>query len=209
MRSGSARGTGWTCSSTVRSDVVGAASDHRGMRETAQELAALAQLIDASFAAASAHLRGIMAPERRLSAEQIVADIPSPALLNLATVTARGEPRLSAVDGHFLHGRWYFTTAGDSPKARHVAARPAVSASYTPRDGYGIFCHGDARLLDGRDRQELIEHCTSVYGRSPETFGEGVAYVRIDPTWLVGFAFSEEEMAAFAKEREELTAGPG
>lgn len=175
------------------------------MRETPDELAALQQLIDASFATASEHLRGIMEPKRRLTAERIVADVPSPAVLNLATVTRRGEPRLSAVDGHFLHGHWYFTTAGDSPKARQIAARPAVSASYTPRDGYGIFCHGDATMVEGDERQMLIDHCTKVYGRSPETFGEGIAYVRIEPAWLVGFAFSEEEMAAFVKEREDLS----
>lgn len=174
------------------------------MRETPEELAALQSLIDASFAAASDHLRGIMAPERRLTAERIVADVPSPAVLNVATVTSRSEPRISALDGHFLHGRWYFTTAGDSPKAVHIRARPAVSASYTPRDGYGIFCHGDASLVDGDERQMLIDHCTRVYGRSPETFGEGIAYVRIEPKWLVGFAFSEDEMAAFTREREDL-----
>jgi hypothetical protein len=176
------------------------------MRETPEELAALQELIDASFARASAHLRGIMAPERRLTAERIVADVPSPAVLNVATVTAHGEPRISALDGHFLHGRWYFTTAGDSPKAVHVRARPAVSASYTPRDGYGIFCHGDARLVDGDEKQLLIDHCTGVYGQSPETFGEGIAYVRIEPKWFVGFAFSEQEMAAFVKEREDRVA---
>jgi len=174
------------------------------MRETPEELAALQQLIDASFAAASGHLRGIMAPERRLTAERIVADVPSPAVLNVATVTRNGEPRISALDGHFLHGRWYFTTAGDSPKVMHITARPAVSASFTPRDGYGIFCHGDARLVDGDEKQMLIDHCTRVYGRSPETFGDGIAYVRIEPKWLVGFAFSEEEMASFIKEREDL-----
>lgn len=177
-----------------------------GVHETPDELAELQRLIDTSFSTASAHLRGIMEPQRRLTAEQIVADIPSPAVLNVATVTRAGEPRLSALDGHFLHGRWYFTTAGDSPKAMHVKRRPAVSASYTPRDGYGIFCHGDAALLDGEEKQLLIDHCTRVYGRSPETFGEGIAYVRIDPKWLVGFAFSEQEMAAFLKEREDLAA---
>lgn len=175
------------------------------MRETPAELAELQRLIDASFATASAHLRGIMEPQRRLTAERIVADVPSPAVLNVATVTRTGAPRISAVDGHFRHGRWYFTTAGDSPKARHLAARPAISASYTPRDGYGIFCHGTATLLDGDERQQLIDHCTAVYGRSPETFGEGIAYLRIDADWLVGFAFSEDEMAAFVEEREERT----
>ena len=177
------------------------------MHETPEELRALQQLIDASFAAASDHLRGIMAPERRLTAGRIVADVPDPAVLNVATVTKRGEPRIAAVDGHFLHGHWHFTTAGNSPKAVHIRARPAVSASYTPRDGYGIFCHGDARLLDGEEKQRLIDHCTRVYGQSPENFGDGIAYVRIEARWFVGFAFSDEEMAAFLKEREDLAAG--
>jgi hypothetical protein len=172
------------------------------MRETPDELIALQNLIDTSFAAASEHLRGIMAPERRLTAEQIVADVPSPAVLNLATVTARGQPRLSAVDGHFLHGRWYFTTAGDSPKAVQLAARPSVSASYAPRDGYGVFCHGQATFLDGADRQMLIDHCTQVYGRSPETFGEGVVYVRIDASWFVAFAMTDDEMAEIEAQRD-------
>jgi hypothetical protein len=179
------------------------------MHETPAELAALQQLIDASFAAASEHLRAIMEPQRRLAAARITADIPSPAVLNLATVTARGEPRISAVDGHFLHGHWYFTTAGDSPKAVQLAARPAVSASYTPRDGYGIFCHGNAAAVEGEERQLLIEHCTRVYGQSPENFGEGIAYVRIDAHWFVGFAFSDEAMAAFLRERQELVAQLG
>lgn len=180
-----------------------------GMRETSDELAALQRLVDASFAASSEHLRDIMAPERRLSAERIVAELPSPAVLNLATVTARGEPRLSAVDGHFLHGRWYFTTAGDSPKARQLAARPAVSVSHTPRDGFGIFCHGRAYPVTGGEHAVLIEHCTRVYGRSPEMFGDGVAYVGVEADWLVGFAFSDEELAAFLKERAELVAQLG
>lgn len=180
------------------------------MYETADELTELQRLIDDSFARSSEHLRGIMEEQRRLTAERIVAEVPSPAVLNVATVTVRGEPRISALDGHFLHGRWYFTTAGDSPKARHMAARPAVSASYTPRDGYGIFCHGRATLIErGQEWQFLIEHCTRVYGQSPETFGDGIACVRIEPSWLVGFAFSEEEMAAVLKQREDLASQLG
>lgn len=178
------------------------------MWETPEELSALQHLLDRSFASSSPHLRSIMEPNRRLNADRLVADLPSPAVLNIATVTAHGEPRVSAVDGHFLHGRWYFSTAGDSPKARQLRARPAVSAAYTPRDGYGVFCHGSAHGLDRDDeRRMFIEHCTEVYGRSPETFGPGVAYFRIDPTWLTAFAFPQEEMAAIEAERAARRAG--
>ena len=45
---------------------VGAAWQRGRMRETPDEIATLQRLIDASFATASSHLRGIMEPERRL-----------------------------------------------------------------------------------------------------------------------------------------------
>lgn len=170
------------------------------MWETAEELTTLQHLLDLSFDKASEHLLAIMTPERRLTAELFVAELPSPAVLNLATVTAAGEPRLSAVDGHFLHGRWYFTTDAGSPKARQLHARPAVSASFTPRDGFGVFCHGLASLLDGDEKQMLRDHFTATYGADPETWGT-IAYLRIDATWLVAFAMTDDELAKIEAER--------
>ena len=159
---------------------------------------ALQDLLDSSFASASDHLLSIMEPQRRLSADRLRRELPCPAVLNLATVTARGEPRVSAVDGHFLDDHWYFTTSLDSPKARHLIARPAVSASFTPRDGYGVFCHGRAVLLDGAEQQMLRDHFAETYGVSPEDLGE-IAYFRIDARWLVGFAMTDEEMVEIEK----------
>lgn len=166
------------------------------MWETAEELADVQQLLERSFARSSQHLISIMTPERRLSAARLVQELPSPAVLNLATVTSRGQPRLSAVDGHFLHGHWYFTTAAQSPKARQLRARPAVSASYTPRDGFGMFCHGRAAALAGAERHMVIDHFVTTYGQSPEDWGTEIAYVRIDADWLVAFAMTDSEMAA-------------
>jgi hypothetical protein len=161
---------------------------------------ALQDLLDASFARASEHLRSIMTPERRLSAERLRAELPCPAVLNIATVTASGQPRLSAVDGHFYDDAWHFTTAAPSPKVRQLNARPAISASYTPRDGYGVFCHGRALPLDGAERERLRGHFIDVYGADPEDWGD-IAYFRIDADWLVGFAMSEDEMAAIEADR--------
>jgi pyridoxine/pyridoxamine 5'-phosphate oxidase len=160
------------------------------MRETAEELATLQRLLDDSFASASEHLTSIMTAPRRLTAAALVEQLPSPAVLNLATVTARGEPRISAVDGHFIHGRWYFTTDASSPKARQLVARPATSASYTPRDGFGAFCHGQAVLLDGEERTMLHDHFVATYHADPEDLGT-IAYFRIDAHWLVAFDFSQ------------------
>jgi nitroimidazol reductase NimA-like FMN-containing flavoprotein (pyridoxamine 5'-phosphate oxidase superfamily) len=174
------------------------------MRETPEELATLQALLDRSFAASSEHLRSIMTEPRRLSAVRLVDELPSPAVLNIATVTARGEPRISAVDGHFLHGHWYFTTAADSPKARQLRARPAISASFTPRDGYGVFCHGRvAELDDGPERHMIRDHFAATYGQSPEDWGIGIFYGRVDADWLVAFAMTPEEEAEIAKARHD------
>lgn len=154
----------------------------------------LQDLLDRSFATASEHLLSIMEPQRRLTAERLAAELPCPAVLNIATVTARGEPRISAVDGHFIGGHWYFTTAVESPKARQLTARPAISASFTPRDGFGVFCHGVAVAIAGAEQQMMREHFGEVYGVEPESLGD-IAYFRIDATWMVGFAMTDAEMA--------------
>ena len=171
------------------------------MFETEPELAALQALLDASFARASAHLKSIMTEPRRLSAARLVAELPAPAVLNIATVTASGEPRVSAVDGHFLHGHWYFTTDGDSPKARQLQARPAISASFTPRDGFGVFCHGTAAEPTEAERDLLRQRFVELYGMAPEELADSIAYVRIDATWLVAFAMTDEEQAEIDAQR--------
>lgn len=166
------------------------------MFETTEELAGLQNLLDISFECSSEHLRSIMEPPRRLTAQRLVTELPSPAVLNIATVTASGEPRVSAVDGHFLHGHWYFTTAAASPKARQLRARAAISASYTPRDGFGVFCHGRIEELGpGPERQLVIDHFVETYGQSPQEWGTEILYARIDAVWLTAFAMTDEELA--------------
>jgi hypothetical protein len=167
------------------------------MYETPAELAELQQLLDHSFADSSEHLRSIMTSPRRLDARGVVAAVDGVCVLNIATVTASGEPRVSAVDGHFLHGQWFWTTAGDSPKARQLAARPAISAAYTPKDGMGVFCHGRATRLEPGSAQfdQLDRHWADTYGESFDSLGDDIACLRIDARWLVGFAMTAEEFA--------------
>ena len=143
----------------------------------------------ASRARATEHLREIVAGPRRLDAARIVAELDGMRVLSLATVTAAGEPRVSAVDGHFLHGAWTFGTDGRSAKARHLAARPAVSAAHTDGERLGVFCHGRAARLAADDPSwaETIAHWTDHYGSDPTGWGEDVRLYRIEPTWFVGY----------------------
>jgi hypothetical protein len=80
------------------------------VNETAEELAAMQALLDRSHGGASEHLRSIIDDQRSLSAREIAGLMTGMRVVSFATVTARGEPRVSALDGHFLHGHWTLST---------------------------------------------------------------------------------------------------
>lgn len=170
------------------------------MNETTEELTALQELLDRSAGSRDRHLTDIVAPNRRLSAERLCADLRGVLVLNVATVSAAGEPRLSAVDGHFLHGHWYFSTSGAAVKARHLAARPAVSVGYTPRDGYGVWAHGVATALRGPEYGRMDAYLSEVYGQPVSGLADEIAIFRVDAHWMIGYAMSAEEQAGFDAE---------
>src|SRR3954468_22986167 len=138
------------------------------MLETPHETAALQELLDASHARASGHLRSIIDDDRTLTAEQLVALLTGMRVLSVATVTASGEPRISALDGHFLHGTWTFSTSGTAAKATHLRARPAVSVAHIDGETMAVFGHGRAEEMReaGPDWAETIGHWTAHYGSS-------------------------------------------
>lgn len=165
------------------------------MFETRDEMVALQSLLDASIARAGAHLRSIVDPMSRvLDAGQVTAVLTGMCTLTLATVTARGEPRVSGVDGHFFHGRWVVGTARSAAKARHLAVRPAVSASHLRGEDLGVFVHGrvvELAPLDGPEDpawRAVVDHLAAHYGESPlEWGGDDLVYWRVEPTWMVAY----------------------
>ena len=168
------------------------------MLETPEEITALQDLMDRSHAGASAHLKDIVSGSHRLDAPALLAAATGMKVLSLATVTAAGEPRISAVDGHFLHGSWTFGTDGGSVKARHLAARPAVSLAHVDGERCGIFAHGYAHQLLPTDPgyDETIAHWTAHYGSDPTTWGADVRMYRAELTWLVGYGNSSDSSSA-------------
>ena len=168
------------------------------MLETAAEITALQELLDASRASATAHLRSIIDDDRALAARDLVALLTGMRVLSVATVTARGEPRISALDGHFLHAAWTFSTDGSAAKARHLRARPAVSVAYVDGEELAVFSHGRvAQMRDGDpDWAETLDHWTSYYGESPFGWGDDVRLYRFHPHWMVGFASDRSALLA-------------
>jgi general stress protein 26 len=166
--------------------------------ETEDELDSLQRLLDDSRAGATEHLRGIINERRSLTAANVTMLLTGMKVIALATVTARGEPRVSAVDGHFLHGTWTWSTEGSSAKARHLDARTAVSVAHIDNEEVAVFSHGTAERLTSADPlwDETLAHWTAHYGGSPLDWGDDIRLYRLAPTWMVGYAFEREQLLA-------------
>jgi hypothetical protein len=154
--------------------------------ETADDLAQLQALLDRSIAGAGKHLRSIYDHTPPIPAEELVELLPGMQVIDLATVTAAGEPRVSPVDGHFLKGRWWFGSSPDSVRARHLAARPAASAAHTRGEGLCVITHGHCRLIDLRDPASgwLVDRFREVYPSFDESGFLDCPYWVLEPTHL-------------------------
>jgi Pyridoxamine 5'-phosphate oxidase len=163
------------------------------MRETPEELDELQALLDASLARSTAHLRSIML-RRTVTAAQLTRILTGMCTLALSTVTAKGEPRISGVDGHFLRGRWHFGTARNAAKARHLAARPAASVAHMRGEDLGVFTHGTTEILnpaDGgpaADWPELLVYFKDFYGEDAFDWDNDVVYYRLHSHWMTVYA---------------------
>ena len=164
------------------------------MRETADDIAALQELIDRSYAQAGPHLLQIHTPKRRLSAAQVAERLTGMCLLALATTTADGRPLVGPVDGIFYRGAFHFGSSPDSVRFRHIAARPYLSATHLPGEELAITVHGRAIQVpvEGGFRETLLEIYTPRYGPEWETdfLDSGPVYARIEAERMFTFAFT-------------------
>ena len=168
------------------------------MLETPEDISRLQRLLDRSADAAGPHMKAIITGERRLSADQLCRRLQGMKLLVVATVTADGRPLAGPVDGYFLHGSFCFGSGRDSVRMRHLAARPAVSASHLPGDELGVTVHGRAELFDMKDpahgelRQAMLDHYLPRQGPGFEVW--------LDEADSVGARIVAEKMFTFATE---------
>jgi nitroimidazol reductase NimA-like FMN-containing flavoprotein (pyridoxamine 5'-phosphate oxidase superfamily) len=165
-----------------------------GVHETPEDLAALQDVLDRSYAAAGPHLLRIHTPGRRLTAEQVAQRLTGMVLLTLATVSADGRPVTGSVDGVFHRGAFHFGSAPDSMRFRHIRARPQVSATHLPGEELSVTVHGRAVPVDVQApegaglRQALLDIYVPRYGDQWETFlDSGPVYARIEPERMFTF----------------------
>jgi hypothetical protein len=159
------------------------------VHETPEDIARLQAMLDASHAAGGAHLRSIFADERRVSAADLPARLAGVQITHLATVTARGEPRVAPVDGLFFRGALHVGTAPGAMRARHLRVRPQISASIAHGEEFALVLHGRAIELDldAHEHEGLRAYYREVYGESWESFRQGNPYWRLEPERIFSF----------------------
>jgi uncharacterized pyridoxamine 5'-phosphate oxidase family protein len=165
------------------------------MFETAEEMERLQRLFDATLVGANTHMTGIVTPERRLSALQVVAYLQGTKHVALATVTPKGEPRVSPLDALFIHGRFVMGTGGEAARLRNLRANPGCSAVHMDGERVAVVVNGTVEWI-GRDHPDhalLIDTWLRIYEIDPYSLGPGVTFFRIEPASMWAFALHPEE----------------
>jgi uncharacterized pyridoxamine 5'-phosphate oxidase family protein len=160
--------------------------------ETPDDLAALQALLDESYAAAGAHLRSIQTPERRVHAADLVDILRGVRVLDLATVNVKCEPRVGPVDGLFYRGQFYFGSAHESVRFRHIRARPQVSGAHVIGETFSVIVHGTAAELDVSQPEHAAfkAYVLEVYPDWESWYqGPPPPYARIDAHRMYAYAF--------------------
>ncbi|HET6869361.1 MAG TPA: pyridoxamine 5'-phosphate oxidase family protein [Solirubrobacteraceae bacterium] len=157
------------------------------MRETADDLERLQRLLDDSIERASGFLRSsFQMPERSLDARSLAARLDGSLTVALATVTARGEPRVAPINAFFLRASFYVPTVAESARARHLASRPAASLTYFERTSLAVIAHGNVEIVPAEHPafDELDEAQVALGHQSPREWRGHAVYLHLEPSRL-------------------------
>lgn len=163
------------------------------MFETDDEVRDLQAMFDAHLARANRHMRNIVTPERRLTARQVVTYLQGTKHVAFATVTSKGEPRVSPLDTLFIHGRFTLSTGTEATKIAHLRRNPACSAVHVDGDRIAVAVNGRVDWIDREhpDHDEVHGAWTRNYESDPYTWGDVVLF-RIEPETMWAYAFHPE-----------------
>lgn len=164
------------------------------MRETPEEIAQLQRMFNAHLAHANPHMTSIVTPERRLTAEQVVNHLQGTRIVAFATVSPKGQPRVSPLDSLFLHGRFTLSTDVKATRIAHLRANPACSAVYMEADRIAVVANGTVEWITREhiDHDEIHATWKKQYNSDPYTWGDAIL-IRIAPMSMWAYAFHPEE----------------
>ena len=160
------------------------------MYETDEDRQTLQHLLDTSYARAGVHLRSIWGSETRLDADAVSEELAGVQILDLATVTQRGEPRVAPVDGLFFRGHFWFGSAENSARFRNIRANPAVSGVVTRGlETFLIIVHGRAVEIDprGPGAEGFADYPRELYDFDWDAAHPTAPYARIEAATMLAF----------------------
>lgn len=164
------------------------------MFETEAEIEMLQAMFDAHLARANKHMTNILTPDRRLTARQVVTYLQGTKHVAFATVTSKGEPRVSPLDALFIHGRFTLSTGIEATKISHLRRNPACSAVHVDGDRIAVAVNGTVEWItrDHPDHDEIHGAVMKNYESDPYDWGDIVLF-RIEPATMWAYAFKTEE----------------
>ncbi len=167
------------------------------MFETDVEVAELQALFDETMRHANPHMRSIVHPGRRLSANQVVRYLQGTRHVAFATVSPEGEPRVSPLDALFIHGRFTMSTGRRATKVRHLQANPACSAVHMDGDRIAVVANGTVEWIepDHPDHRLIHRTWTETYESDPYTWGD-IVFFRLVPSTMWAYAFNPDDFPA-------------
>ena len=160
------------------------------MYETDGDLRALDELLDASYARANAHLKAIWGEETRMSAATLSEELVGVQVLDLATVTPAGAPRVAPVDAFLYRGSFWFGSSPLSQRFINIRANDEVSGALTRGlETFLVIVHGRAIETDprGPEAEGFARVPREVYDFDWDTAHPEAPYARIDARTLLAF----------------------
>lgn len=153
------------------------------MRETAAELKALQALIDRSHKRIGPHMKAITDPGKySLNAQQVVKLLDGMKTVAVAAPAPNGDPLVAPMDGWFLHGKFFFSSGGESIRIRGLRKRPRASIAHFDGEKFLINAHGPVELMfkGHADVDEIDAAFKKHYGGSAFDWSDEGVYVRLD-----------------------------
>ena len=169
------------------------------MRETAKELAALQALIDRSFKRTGPHMKAIIHPGKySLNAKQVVKLLDGMKTVAVAAPAPNGDPLVAPMDGWFLHGKFFFSSGGDSIRVKGLRKRPRASIAYFEGEKFLINAHGPVVLMfkGHPEVDEIDETFKKHYGGSAFDWSDEGVYVRLDADRFFTYSRTPKEFPA-------------
>ena len=163
------------------------------MRETPEDLKRLQALLDDSATRASPFLRrSFEIPERSLSAQQLASHLTGSLTVALATVTAKGEPRVAPINALFYRGSFHIPTVAQAARARHLAKRPGASLTYYEGNELAVIVHGQAAAIaQGTPTFDELDEIQMQSGQqSPRAWAGDAVYLKVEASAVYTYASS-------------------